>query len=81
MFTQNGYLLHTLRHLVRPDTNTLEDVVTPLYLGPPVRVIRDFLTLDLVENEVGSCRCCHNDEVRINQDRCSPNDKDEVQRG
>ena len=29
MITQNGYLLHTLRHLVRPDTNTLEDEATP----------------------------------------------------
>ena len=32
-------------HLVRSDTNTLEDTVTPLYprLGQPVRVIRDSL--------------------------------------
>ena len=45
--TQNGYHLRPLRHLVRPDTITLEDAATPLYIGPPVRVIRDFLSLDL----------------------------------
>jgi hypothetical protein len=36
-------ILLILRHLVRPDRNTLEYVVTPLYLGPLVHVIRDYL--------------------------------------
>ncbi len=37
-------LFRTRCRLVRSDTNTLKNAANPLYLGPPVRVIRDFLS-------------------------------------